>query len=240
MVGVMKLTVWAMMGLLVLLLFQQYGRGWWHPTYLKIFGTRTVTEVIERYGPQAEKRLRSYFQVAGVDYPPQRVSLLALKDTNQLEVWAHQDNQSVLVHSYPVLAASGVAGPKLREGDFQVPEGLYQIIAFNPNSAYHLSMKLNYPNAFDWQQARAEGREQPGSDIFIHGKAVSVGCLAMGDSAIEELFTLVHAVGRSQVEVVIAPHDPVMKPLQAAEDDPPWVTELYQKITASINRIRQQ
>ena len=225
--------------LLVVLLAHQYGRSWWHPMYQKVVGQRTVDEVIARYGPQAESRLQAHFTAAGVHYPPERISLLAFKDVDVLEVWAHHNGQSSLVHSYPILAASGVAGPKLREGDFQVPEGIYQIIAFNPNSAYHLSMKLNYPNAFDWQQARAEGRDQPGSDIFIHGKAVSVGCLAMGDPAIEELFTLVHAVGRSQVEVVIAPHDPQQRPLVPAEDAPPWVTELYQNVSASLTRIRQ-
>jgi hypothetical protein len=234
----MKLTGWTLLGLLFLLILYTYGRSWWHPWYLRVAGARTVSEVIDQYGPQAEQRLAAYFQAAGVDYPPQRISLLAFKDSDLLEVWAHQHGQSVRVHTYPILAASGVAGPKLREGDFQVPEGLYQIIAFNPNSAYHLSMKLNYPNAFDWQQARAEGRDQPGSDIFIHGKAVSVGCLAMGDPAIEELFTLVHAVGRSQVQVVIAPHDPALQPLLPADGDPPWVGQLYQDIGVAINRIR--
>jgi len=231
---------WVMVWLLLLvLLAHQFGRSWWQPLYQKVVGQRTVDEVIGRYGHDAESRLQTHFSAAGIHYPPERISLLAFKDTDVLEVWAHHDGQTRQVHSYPILAASGVAGPKLREGDFQVPEGIYQIIAFNPNSAYHLSMKLNYPNAFDWQQARAEGRDQPGSDIFIHGKAVSVGCLAMGDPAIEELFTLVHAVGRAQVEVVIAPHDPQQRPLVPAEGAAPWVTELYQNITAALARIRQ-
>ena len=59
-------------------------------------------------------------------------------------------------------------------------------------------MKLDYPNAFDRLHANAEGRTQPGSNIFIHGKAASIGCLAMGDAAIEELFLLVSDIGISQ------------------------------------------
>ena len=72
-----------------------------------------------------------------------------------------------------------------------MPEGVYRIVALNPNSSYHLSMKLDYPTEFDLSKARAEGRTRPGSDIFIHGKAVSIGCVAVGDDAIEEIFVLV-------------------------------------------------
>ncbi|NJN46820.1 MAG: L,D-transpeptidase family protein [Candidatus Competibacteraceae bacterium] len=93
------------------------------------------------------------------------------------------------IKHYPVLAASGTLGPKLCEGDRQVPEGIYRIKSLNPNSAYHLSLELDYPNAFDLRQAERDGRNNPGSAICIHGKAVSVGCLAMGDTAIEELYS---------------------------------------------------
>jgi len=71
------------------------------------------------------------------------------------------------VADYRITAASGTAGPKLREGDRQVPEGIYRIVGLNPNSRYHLSMKLDYPNAFDRHQAARDGRARPGSDIFI-------------------------------------------------------------------------
>ena len=80
---------------------------------------------------------------------------------------------------------------KLREGDRQVPEGLYRLIGRNPNSNYHLSMKLDYPNSYDPRHAKREGRSNPGSNIFIHGKSLSVGCLAMSGEAIEAFFVLV-------------------------------------------------
>lgn len=91
-----------------------------------------------------------------------------------------------------MLAASGGPGPKLREGDLQVPEGVYRLTAFNPNSSYHLSLRVDYPNAEDRAAedravARSDRRTSLGGDIFIHGKAVSIGCLAIGDPGIEEL-----------------------------------------------------
>jgi murein L,D-transpeptidase YafK len=135
-------------------------------------------------------------------------------------VWVETSGQVVFIHSYSVLAASGHNGPKLREGDRQVPEGFYRITSLNPNSSYHLSIKLNYPNAFDQQHADEEGRDHLGGDIFIHGKAASIGCLAMGDPAIEELFVMVEKVGRSNVQVIIAPHDPRQIPLKSNSTHP--------------------
>ncbi len=125
------------------------------------------------------------------------------------------------------------------EGDGQVPEGLYRIESLNPNSSYHLSMKLNYPNTFDLKQAKSEGRDRPGSNIFIHGKSVSIGCLAMGDSAIEELFVLATDVGRKNIQVAIAPTDPRIKLLQTTTQ-PAWVGQLYDNLNAHFDRYRQK
>jgi murein L,D-transpeptidase YafK len=135
-----------------------------------------------------------------------------------------------------VQAASGGPGPKLREGDRQVPEGLYKLLWLNPNSSYHLSMKLDYPNAFDRGKGRADGRTRLGGDIFIHGRAASIGCLAMGDPAIEELFTLVAEVGVGNVRVTIAPHDLRRRP--APTDGPAWVRELYEALAPEVARFR--
>jgi hypothetical protein len=111
-----------------------------------------------------------------------------------LELWT-EDTAARLVHRYPVLAASGALGPKLRQGDLQVPEGVYRVLWLNPNSSYHLSMKLDYPNAFDREHARRDRRTDLGGDIFVHGRAVSIGCVALGDPAIEELFVLAADTG---------------------------------------------
>ena len=198
---------------------------------------RTVSDVIERYGEAADARISSHFKAVGVAYPPQRIALVATKSEELLAVWASNGGPLVHVHDYQIRAASGVLGPKLREGDRQVPEGIYELVAFNPNSSYHLSMKVNYPNAFDKKWAVAEGRTQPGGDIFIHGRAVSIGCLAMGDRAIEELFTLVYRVGRGKTQVVITPTDPRKGKLQPPSDSAAWVTTLYGDIETTLQGI---
>ncbi|MCP5421016.1 MAG: L,D-transpeptidase family protein [Gammaproteobacteria bacterium] len=200
-------------------------------------GKYTSDDIIEHYDQTAGERLRDRFHRAGVEYPPQRILLFAVKDQKRLELWAQSRQGWHWVHAYPIQAASGSLGPKLMEGDAQVPEGVYGIEYLNPNSAFHLSMKLNYPNAFDWEKARRDGRTNPGSDIFIHGKSVSSGCLAMGDPSIEELYILVHAIGKEQVRVIIAPTDPREGHLIPPARTPPWVSELYQRIEQALAEI---
>jgi hypothetical protein len=200
-------------------------------------GERTVHDVIALYGPAADQRLRPYFHLAGVSYPPAALFFLGFKAEKRLEVWAQHQDAWVFIRTYVIEAASGTSGPKLREGDTQVPEGFYTIEAFNPNSRFHLSMKLDYPNAFDRQQAALEGRDQLGGDIFLHGKAVSEGCLAMGDEAIEELFVLVARVGSEQVEVLLAPYDFRHHTVESDSDSPPWVEALYGEMQRELGKF---
>lgn len=203
-------------------------------------GRQTVEQAIARYGTRAEQRLREDFRHAGIAYPPTEVALLALKQSRRMEVWARGDADWRWVRDYPIQALSGGPGPKLREGDRQVPEGIYRIIGLNPNSAYHLSLKLDYPNTRDQLHARREGRDRPGSNIFIHGKASSIGCLAMGDPVIEELFTLTYRVGRKNLQVLIAPRDPRIAPLVAPEDAPNGWRELYRELEQAFMPFSQR
>jgi len=123
------------------------------------------------------------------------VFLRAYKKERILEVFVQnrEDGKFRLFRSYPVAAASGNLGPKLREGDKQVPEGFYIVppSAMNPESKYHLSFNIGYPNAFDVHHGRT------GSFIMIHGGRASIGCLAMTDPGIEEIFILCDAAQRS-------------------------------------------
>ena len=185
---------------------------------------------------EAQQRIRVRFKQAGVAWPPVKIALLALKQSRKLELWASAHGKWRLIHTYAILGASGTAGPKLRQGDKQVPEGIYKILWLNPKSRYHLSMKLNYPNAEDLRYARKEGRNNPGGDIFIHGKDVSIGCIAIGDPAIEELYTLAQRTGVKQVSVYIAPTDPRQRPLSAPPQAPAWLAARYQQ----LNKIFQQ
>ncbi|MCU7844650.1 MAG: L,D-transpeptidase family protein [Candidatus Thiodiazotropha sp. (ex Monitilora ramsayi)] len=186
-----------------------------------------IDTVLDNIGEVVEPRLMTRFEQAMVTYPPKRVQLIALKQSRRLELWAYDGTRWQFVHDYPIFAASGEKGPKLREGDKQVPEGFYRIVELNPNSHFHLSMKLNYPNSFDWLQAAKEGRKQPGSNIFIHGSAWSAGCLAVGNRYVEELFYLVAKVGVENADVLIAPYDFRGRGVQLNADTPEWVRTLY-------------
>lgn len=118
----------------------------------------SVDSVVSEYGYLAEVRMKPYFMRANITYPPQEVVFLATKEEKELELWARNDGDFTFIRSYPISKASGGAGPKLREGDKQVPEGIYRITALNPNSLFHLSMRLDYPNSYDLM--RRERRPQ--------------------------------------------------------------------------------
>jgi hypothetical protein len=210
-------------------------------------GERTTSRVVKEIHADVARRLGTAFLERDLQWPFRGdVALLAFKDQRVLQVYARPQDGAEwrFIKQYPILAASGFLGPKLREGDRQVPEGLYEVEYLNPNSRFYLSFKINYPNEWDWARAREEGRDQPGSNIFIHGKAQSIGCLAMGDPAAEDLFSLVATAGKENVRVIIAPTDfrvePVMTPraleVQAARagEQPVWVAELYDQIRAAL------
>lgn len=105
----------------------------------------------------------------------------------ELEVWLKRDGKFQLFETYPICMWSGDLGPKNKEGDRQSPEGFYTVdsSALNPASNYHRSFNLGYPNAFD----RAHGRT--GSLLMVHGNCLSVGCYAMTDPVIDEIWALV-------------------------------------------------
>jgi murein L,D-transpeptidase YafK len=159
------------------------------------------------------------------------LTLIGLKDEMELEVWAETNGRWVHIVTYDVLAASGWRGPKQRAGDLQVPEGIYRITELNPNSRFHLSMKLDYPNSYDRMKAREDGRSHLGGDIYIHGKAKSKGCLALADAAIEELFVLAAKTGIENTKVLIVPYDFRQKtPRMDPENSPAWLPELYEQL----------
>ncbi len=204
----------------------------------KLPGQWTVEDILQAYGAYVTRKFHYYFAKAKVSYPPREITFIVLKQEKKLELWARDSGEFRFIRDYYILSASGEAGPKLRQGDRQVPEGIYRIAELNPNSHYHLSMKINYPNEFDLFHAGQEGRADPGSDIFIHGKTASLGCLAMGDEAIEELFVLTAQVGAENVKVVIAPHDPRIYPLEASSEElPEWTPELYFIISREIEAL---
>ena len=205
----------------------------------KFSSKKTVEQRLQEYGNSARTRLRPHFDKAQVSYPPRHLLLLGIKDESRLEIYAPgADGKLRFIRSYPILAASGVSGPKLREDDGQVPEGIYVIESLNPNSSYHLALRIGYPNAFDREQAKRDGREMLGGDIMIHGKAVSIGCLAMGDEAAEDLFVLAADTGLTNIEVVLTPVDFRRgKTLPTAANLPAWSENLYETIRARLRDL---
>lgn len=122
------------------------------------------------------------------------IYLRAFKRERVLEVFVRHrgTGEFRLFRAYPIAAASGELGPKQAQGDLQVPEGFYQVgrRAMHPASNYHLAFNLGYPNEYDRWHKRT------GSAIMVHGNQVSIGCLAMTDAKIEEIFTLAEAALR--------------------------------------------
>ncbi len=148
------------------------------------------------------------------------VYLRAFKEEGVLELWVQQGGKWQLHRTYPILGQSGTIGPKTAEGDEQVPEGFYAVTprSMNPCSSYHLSFNIGYPNAYDTAQGRT------GSLIMIHGEDCSIGCLAMGNPAIEEIYTLVAEALRTApdrpVPVHIFPFRMTEERLSAEADSP--------------------
>lgn len=216
--------------------FRPYLHAAISPVLQKFKKPRTVAQRLEQYGDAARTRLRPHFAQAGVTYPPRRVTLVGLKQERVLQVYAAvTGGTNRWIRSYRILAASGRPGPKLREGDRQVPEGVYAVESLNPNSRFHLSLRLGYPNAFDREQAATEGRTNLGGDIMIHGSAVSVGCLAVGDEVAEDFFVLAADAGLPNIMVIIAPHDfRTGKASPKSDRLPGWVDLLYLRIKQQL------
>ena len=160
------------------------------------------------------------------------VFLRIFKREFELEVWLKRGDRFERFATYPICMWSGALGPKLREGDSQAPEGFYTVdkTALNPNSNYHRSFNLGFPNAYD----RAHGRT--GSLLMVHGDCRSSGCYAMTDAVISEIWALVTAAldggqQRFQVQVfpfrmtesnlkwhAMAPYTPFWRQLKAGHD----------------------
>lgn len=140
---------------------------------------------------------------AGLPSPVDVVYLRAFKEEKVVELWAGKKGAPlVLVKSYPVCAASGELGPKRQEGDLQVPEGLYEISEFNPGSNFHLSMKVSYPNASD--RVRSDAK-RPGGLIYMHGNCASIGCIAIEDGPIEEVYLITQDAKTRPIRIDIFP-----------------------------------
>ncbi|MES2679200.1 MAG: L,D-transpeptidase family protein [Bacteroidota bacterium] len=132
--------------------------------------------------------LQTDLKAKGIDENNYDIYLRAFKQESLLEVFVKNSGskQFQLLKTIPICAKSGRLGPKRKQGDNQVPEGFYEITAFNPVSSYHLSLKVGYPNKSDLIKSGGD----PGGDIMIHGSCVTIGCIPLENEPIEELYVL--------------------------------------------------
>jgi murein L,D-transpeptidase YafK len=138
-----------------------------------------------------EKRLalKQLFRERGLAYPAPEILMRVFKREREFEIWVRPEAQAsfVLLKTYEICALSDKPGPKRTRGDYQTPEGFYYINDFNPQSGYHLSMKVDYPNQVD--RILGAGKDM-GGDIFIHGGCKTAGCMAVTDDNIKEIYWL--------------------------------------------------
>ncbi len=142
---------------------------------------------MDAIGKRARPRVRKLFADAGLPYPCRSIFLRAFKADDELELWAAQRHGEPMtrVQTYSICARSGELGPKRRQGDEQVPEGCYHIHRYNAWSGFHMSMRVDYPNASD----RVRGHKHDlGGAIMVHGGCATIGCIPIEDGPIEEVF----------------------------------------------------
>lgn len=150
---------------------------------------------------------------------PVFIRIIKEKRELELHVKEEEENSWHLLKTYPIAAMSGTLGPKQAEGDLQAPEGFYEVYpsSLNPRSNHWLAFNVGYPNDYD----RSLGRT--GSYIMVHGGASSVGCFAITDPAIEEVYTMVHQAleaGQKYVPVQIYPFEMTPQRMQSEQDSP--------------------
>jgi murein L,D-transpeptidase YafK len=188
------------------------GVFWWK---MELIGSERLEEVRGR----VEAPLAEALEAAGLRLGAP-VFVRIFKEEMQLEMWVEakegEERPWRKFRNWRIANMSGKLGPKQREGDLQAPEGFYEVTRgqLNPMSRFHLSFNVGYPNAYD----RHHGRT--GSLIMVHGSNVSIGCFAMTDPVIEEIYLLVEAAlkgGQGSVPVHVFPFQMTAERLEQAE-----------------------
>ena len=198
------------------------------------FFCHTVESRLESFSAEAGKRLN-------LPQPIVQLKIIALKEEKQLELWGiAASGEKFFIKQYRIIAASGVAGTKLREGDRQVPEGFYLVESLHPNSHFYLALKIAYPSAEDILMAQRDKRDidSLGSNIMLHGKGGSVGCIAVDNPDMEEIFLAAATVGAKSIELLILPYDFRLR-MPPEKVQPEWLLERYQKLNNAMQNFRR-
>ena len=156
----------------------------------KIPSSSRSRNAIQRVTPN----LKREFEEKNLNYGSP-IFIRIFKDSMDFEVWVKSENEFKLFKTYKICTyGSGTLGPKLRQGDGQAPEGFYFVTPerLNPVSNFHLSFNLGYPNKYDRIHRRTGGA------LMVHGNCVSIGCYAMTNAVIEEIYTIADAAFRGK------------------------------------------
>ncbi|MBK6895446.1 MAG: murein L,D-transpeptidase [Alphaproteobacteria bacterium] len=203
---------------LALLLLALLGAGF-YAYYAMIPGKADLNEIRARVWPKLQNELDAFGLAPGGP-----LFIRIFKQEKELEIWGIEIKSATFrkFKTYPICTYSGSLGPKQREGDFQSPEGFYDVTRdrLNPRSNFHLAFDVGYPNAYD----RAQGRT--GSFIMVHGACMSIGCFAMTNEGIEEIYLLVESAlngGQASLPVHIFPFRMTDENMKAHEGDK-WIT----------------
>ncbi|MGD9027764.1 MAG: murein L,D-transpeptidase family protein, partial [Methyloceanibacter sp.] len=131
-------------------------------------------------------RFAARMEEAGVE-PGMPVHIRIYKLESEIELWVQKGARFERFATYPICMWSGRLGPKLKEGDRQAPEGFYTVAkdALNPNSIEHLSFNLGFPNVYD------RSKDRTGSFLMVHGGCASIGCYAVTDRVVDEIWAFV-------------------------------------------------
>src|ERR1700731_1203141 len=156
------------------------------------------------FSPGSANRCDQFTRYPGRTSSPLRPHLSCRYTQAEFEVWKQDTTgRFQILKIYPICRWSGDLGPKLQEGDRQAPEGFYTITPelMNPNSNYYLSINVGYPNSFD------KANKRDGSLLMIHGDCSSMGCYAMTDEQISEIYSLARdsLLGRPAFQVQAYP-----------------------------------
>ncbi|MFC0875683.1 L,D-transpeptidase family protein [Saccharicrinis sp. FJH2] len=157
-------------------------------------------KVVKEWTPKLTKEMEAKSQVFGSE-----LFIRIFKASKELEVWVKTDSLFELFKTYKICTYGWKGpGPKTKQGDGYAPEGFYFVVpaSLNPWSSYHLAFNLGYPNAYD------RAHHSTGGSLMVHGSCASIGCYAMTDERIEEIYTMLHSAfknGQPFIRVHIFP-----------------------------------
>lgn len=191
---------------------------------------------------EKEQLVHNNLRKNGLDFKGFQLLFIAFKSEKVLEVYARNHSGTIYkkVSSYPICVLSGDLGPKQMRGDGQIPEGFYHIDRFHPASNFYLSLGINYPNLADRRRSTASNL---GGDIFIHGNCKSIGCLAMTDDKIKEIYVYAAQArqnGQQKIPVYIFPFkmtDRTMQAAQLAYQDYPDLIRFWANLKTGYDRF---